>query len=271
MKLSPLILAVISLSACYGQKQTLQDTAVAEKPKTDVRITSQEKINKDAILTEKQEEATLSLEEINWQYFSGKYDIDIELGEGQAYNGTLSFRMKRDSVFWFSISASIGFQIAKGIIIRDTLHALDQLQKNYYRIPLLALQSSTQLPANIGALQRLFSGEALTKAIYYKPITTRWHADTGLFKGYEAAINSDGFITQNAIKDEVYKRYLYANYDNRSKELNSDHSVTSSFSLILQDALNTIRLQVRLKTSSFEPIPSYPFYVPNGYTLVESW
>ena len=208
---------------------------------------------------------------MSWEHFSGRYDIDIDLGGEQQYNGVMSFRMKRDSIFWFSISASIGFQIAKGIIKNDTLHALDLLQKNYYRISLKELQSSTQLPAQIGALQRLFSGETLSQLIYFNSADSTFRGDASFYPGYTVKFDPTNRVLQNAINDEVNSRYLWADYTDRLQVENPKYSVASQTSLFLKDALKTIRLDVRLKTSSFEPIPSYPFNVPNGYTLVETW
>lgn len=264
----PLFTALLVLSACFSQQKSFAD-AQHQYTDTGVRQTSQEtqKSLKESVKIE----SMAAIAEIPWTYFSGKYDVDIHLGEGQDYNGTLSFRMKRDSVFWFSVSASIGFQIAKGIIINDTLHALDQLQKNYYRVPLKALQASTQLPASIGALQRLFSGEVLTTALTYAEETQTWNGDTTFYPGYKARINPEGYVSQNAINDDVYKRYLTSDYSGRTSQGIQGYAVAPSWTLTLKDALNTIRLDVQLKTASFEPIPSYPFYVPNGYTLVESW
>jgi hypothetical protein len=250
MKIAIIIPVLMGVTACYSQKNTNSSVPKAAFP-TD--------------------EMAVPIGLLSWEHFSGRYDIDIDLGGEQQYNGVMSFRMKRDSIFWFSISASIGFQIAKGIIKNDTLHALDLLQKNYYRISLKELQSSTQLPAQIGALQRLFSGETLSQLIYFDEADSTFHGDASFYPGYMVQFDQTNKVLQNAINDEVNGRYLWADYTSRLQVENPKYSVASQTSLILKDALKTIRLDVRLKTSSFEPIPSYPFNVPNGYTLVETW
>ena len=291
----------MGVTACYSQKNTKIPAPFREFPKemavpTDNKNIRNDNTNESAVMispnTEdkiigKQETASevvyvnekladtktggIVLGHLSWEHFSGRYDIDIDLGGEQQYNGVMSFRMKRDSIFWFSISASIGFQIAKGIIKNDTLHALDLLQKNYYRISLKELQSSTQLPAQIGALQRLFSGETLSQLIYFNSADSTFRGDASFYPGYEVKFDPNNKVLQNAINDEVNGRYLWADYTNRLQVENPKYSVASQTSLFLKDALKTIRLDVRLKTSSFEPIPSYPFNVPNGYTLVETW
>ncbi len=209
--------------------------------------------------------------QLDWTTFSGRYDIDIDLGEGNAYNGLMSFRMHRDSLFWFSITASIGFQIAKGIIRNDTLHALDLLNKNYYRISLKELQISTQLPAELGALQRLFTGEVLTQEIMYDPTANSGTGVSNFYPGYSFKCNADKTLSENTLIDKVNNRNLNAKYEARLAAKTPERAIASKTRIILKDALKTIQLDVRLKNSSFEGIPSYPFNVPNGYTLVESW
>ena len=302
MKIAVIIPLLMGVTACYSQKNTNTTTTITtfaqeERAVTDKNIHNNNTNKSDVTITQNSEDKIvekqvpasdivyvnetrsksksghigLNIGGLSWEHFSGRYDIDIDLGGEQQYNGVMSFRMKRDSIFWFSISASIGFQIAKGIIKNDTLHALDLLQKNYYRISLKELQSSTQLPAQIGALQRLFSGETLSQLIYFNSADSTFHGDASFYPGYAVKFDQNNRVLQNAINDEVNGRYLWADYTDRLRVENPQYSVASQTSLFLKDALKTIRLDVRLKTSSFEPIPSYPFNVPNGYTLVESW
>ena len=302
MKIAVIIPLLMGVTACYSQKNTKIPAPFREFPKDEMAVPADHKnirndnTNESAVtispntedkIIGKQETASevvyvnekladtktggIVLGHLSWEHFSGRYDIDIDLGGEQQYNGVMSFRMKRDSIFWFSISASIGFQIAKGIIKNDTLHALDLLQKNYYRISLKELQSSTQLPAQIGALQRLFSGETLSQLIYFNSADSTFRGDASFYPGYAVKFDPSNRVLQNAINDEVNSRYLWADYTDRLQVENPKYSVASQTSLFLKDALKTIRLDVRLKTSSFEPIPSYPFNVPNGYTLVETW
>lgn len=266
MKIALILPFLMGVTACYSQKNI--STSPTPAIKSDQPLAPASDIMFEESISNS--EAT-TLGNLNWEHFSGRYDIDIDLGEGQEYNGVMNFRMKRDSLFWFSISASIGFQIAKGIIKNDTLHALDLLQKNYYRISLKELQASTQLPAQIGALQRLFSGEVLSQLIYHDNADSTFHGDASFYPGYKGKFDNANRVTQNAISDELNQRYLWADYSGRLKTENPQYSVASQTRIILKDALKTIRLDVRLKTSSFEPIPSYPFNVPNGYTLVETW
>ena len=246
MKIAVIIPLLMGVTACYSQKNTKIPAPFREFPKDEMAVPADHKnirndnTNESAVtispntedkIIGKQETASevvyvnekladtktggIVLGHLSWEHFSGRYDIDIDLGGEQQYNGVMSFRMKRDSIFWFSISASIGFQIAKGIIKNDTLHALDLLQKNYYRISLKELQSSTQLPAQIGALQRLFSGETLSQLIYFNSADSTFRGDASFYPGYTVKFDPTNRVLQNAINDEVNSRYLWADYTDR--------------------------------------------------------
>jgi len=79
------------------------------------------------------------------------------------------------------------------------------------------------------------------------------------------------YVARNAINDEVNARNLWAEYGERISQENPGHNVSMETKIYLKNALNTIRLNVRLKTYSFEPIPSYPFNVPSSYTPIDIW
>ena len=268
MKILALITIVLSVSSCYSQKQELLNSSNSEN----ATFTS-EKIApiKQNTNLGKTMSGKVEIGHLNWKEFSGRYDVDIEMGDGQSYNGVMSFRMKKDSIFWFSITASIGFQIAKGIIQNDTLQILDLLNKHYYSVPLNLLQENTQLPARISALQRLFTGEVLSDAVYYNEADSSFRGDNAFYSGYRVQFYPSNYVSQNAINDDVNGRKLWADYGERLSLENPDHNVSMETKLILKNALNTIRLNVRLKTYSFEPIPSYPFNVPSSYTPINIW
>lgn len=96
-------------------------------------------------------------EKPQWGYISAKYDVDAKMGT-QDLSGTLSLRMKKDSVLWFSVSVAMGIQVAKGMLVGDTLHLLDLYNKNYYAISVKEVSEKLHTPVGISPLQNLFIG-----------------------------------------------------------------------------------------------------------------
>jgi len=268
MKILALIPIILSVTSCFSQKKQLNKSTKTENSTfTSENSSSNNPISPSTI----SKSGLVEIGHLNWKEFSGRYDVDVEMGEGQSYNGVMSFRMKRDSIFWFSVSASIGFQIAKGIIQNDTIQILDLLNRHYYSLPLDLLQENTQLPASISALQRLFTGEVLSDAVYYNEADSSFRGDKSFYSGYQVKFYPSNYVARNAINDEVNARNLWAEYGERISQENPGHNVSMETKIYLKNALNTIRLNVRLKTYSFEPIPSYPFNVPSSYTPINIW
>ena len=106
----------------------------------------------------------------NWTYFTGRYDVTVNTGD-QQIPATLNLRMKRDSIVWFSISANIGIQIqvAKGIMLRDTLHLADIYHKEYYAIPVAEASKYLSIPLGVQHLQHLFVGQPLVDTCSPQP------------------------------------------------------------------------------------------------------
>lgn len=96
-------------------------------------------------------------EKPQWDYISAKYDVDAKMG-AQELSGTLNLRMKKDSVLWFSMSVAMGIQVAKGMLVGDTLHMLDLYNKNHYAISVQEVSEKLHTPVGISQLQNLFIG-----------------------------------------------------------------------------------------------------------------
>ncbi len=245
-------------------------SCAAQKPNSTVAVIDEQAVpelptNKTEILR------STAPSTLNWNYFSGKYNIDLEIDKNQDYNGTLSFRMRRDSIIWFSITASIGFQIAKGIITKDSFHALDLLGRNYYRYSLQDFQRMSGIPADIGVIQKIFTGEVLSPNATYEPQDSSW-SDRNFFKGYKGKSDGVSLLIQNFILDESSLSELTVNYMNRLKGNSNGTlalSVATESVMMLKTALNNVRLKLQLKTSNFDVIPSYPFNVPSDYKIME--
>jgi hypothetical protein len=73
-----------------------------------------------------------------WEYLAARYDV-MAAGLGQEMGLTLSVRMKRDSIVWFSVQAALGIQVAKGLLRKDSFFLLDLYNKKYYTMPASAM------------------------------------------------------------------------------------------------------------------------------------
>ena len=241
-------------------------------------------------------------EKPNWDYIAAKYDVDAKMGT-QDLSGTLSLRMKKDSVLWFSVSVAMGIQVAKGMLVGDTLHLLDLYNKNYYAISVQEVSEKLHTPVGITQLQSLFIGLPLIDTC--SPLNQKTDINGQAYCAYPS---SQGLYFITAFTPYLIKSYFAAQGNTipktaelRATELRHqekpDDFVSVSYENWLpttasvanpanpnaiapiainklpnyiyiqsQNAQDSAQIKMWLKNSRFDAIPSFPFNVTSEYT-----
>ena len=241
-------------------------------------------------------------EKPNWDYIAAKYDVDAKMGT-QDLSGTLSLRMKKDSVLWFSVSVAMGIQVAKGMLVGDTLHILDLYNKNYYAISVQEVSEKLHTPVGITQLQNLFIGLPLIDTC--SPMNQKTDINGQAYCAYPS---SQGLYFITAFTPYLIKSYFAAQGNTipktaelRATELRHqekpDDFVSVSYenwlptttpvanpanpnaiapiainklpnyiSIQSQNAQDSAQIKMSLKNSRFDAIPSFPFNVTSEYT-----
>ncbi len=217
---------------------------------------------------------TNKISNIDWTYCTAKYDADIKV-ESQELSGTVSFRMKKDSIIWFSVSAIMGIQILKGIINRDSAHILDVYNQKYYALSINDLNKLQELPADLSAIQALIVGNSPTynlvlqdSVLQNNEYSHNWQGSEVPFTSYSATTKNKLF-TESRFSDKGKMRKLIVSYTDRMLQSNIAIPRKMSWSIVEQKSdLNNLRLDLTLKTARFDAIPSYPFSIPADYERV---
>ena len=244
-------------------------------------------------------------EKPEWGYISAKYDVDAKMGT-QDLSGTLSLRMKKDSVLWFSVSVAMGIQVAKGMLVGDTLHVLDLYNKNYYAISVKEVSEKLHTPVGITQLQNLFiglplidtcspmkqktdingqaycaypSGQGLYFITAFTPYLIKtFFASQGDVIPATAELRATELRHQEKPNDFVsvsYENWLPTTVapstPNSSKvtQTNSPIAINKLPNYIYiqsQNAQDSAQIKMWLKNSRFDAIPSFPFNVTSEYT-----
>ena len=201
----------------------------------------------------------------SWQYFSGRLAIDYNSADGQEISGTLSLRMRNDSLLWFSVSAIMGIQVAKGIITRDSVIVLDLYHKEYMRLGIDDLSNMLGAKVSLRQLQNLIIANPLFDTLYYQKDTS----SGGWFLAKDPITNllftnNTGNIDSTIVAETLKSRQIKAVYSGDLKA--GSYSVPEQMKLTAFGDKNTVRLQVAFTNPSDAFIPSYPFSIPAGYT-----
>lgn len=225
----------------------------------------------------------------HWTYFTGRYDISIKSGD-QVIPATLNLRMKRDSIVWFSVSANMGIQIqvAKGLLLRDTLHLADIYHKEYYVVPVADASRYLSIPVGVKQIQNLFVGQPLVDTCSRQTLpngpfdavlsnnllcyTTQ--SDPLLIKSHfgaptlEASDLSQLRLTEiSSPSNQKDKAAVEHNqWLDVSKESNGDFkTLPMELKITATTAQETAQVDLTLTTARYDAIPSYPFKIDDSY------
>lgn len=150
------LISVVTFTSCKKQKskttqpekQVVSDTLlvpIVDIPKPDlVEDTLQLAIN------------NIKINEIDFDFFSSTSKLRYKTAT-ENQNAQINFRIKKDSLIWFSISG-FGIEAVRGIINQDSLFAIDKLHREYYKFDFKALSTSFNFDVNFDILQSLVLG-----------------------------------------------------------------------------------------------------------------
>jgi hypothetical protein len=238
-----------------------------------------------------------------WEQLAARYEVLAE-GFGQDMALTLSIRMRRDSIVWFSVQAALGIQVAKGMLRKDSFFLLDLYNRKYYNMPAKRMQELLGFSLPLKALQELlmnqesafgpclcmsYEEEAQGVAtqisakyhglnVSYSPGTIsdcNWEDSSLVYRGRSAMWKGENesrtLLHCASVNDPAESWRLTWAYDEFTEGdgMNMPQFIRLLGGETKASAQNIIQASMRLKTARFTPIPSYPFAVPEGYEYVE--
>lgn len=202
-----------------------------------------------------------------WDYFSGRLALDY-VSEDQDLSGNISLRMKRDSIIWFSASASIGIQVAKGIITKDSVKILDLYEKKYITYGIKELGETFGVSIGLREMQNMILANPIFDSLVYQHDNK-----SGGWFGVENPLTNVIFSKLFAPADSSFltqkgsMRQLRVNYSG-SKSAGS-YAVPLNMVIFANSDSKSVRMNLEFTTASDAVIPSYPFTVPPDYERVK--
>jgi hypothetical protein len=97
-----------------------------------------------------------------WDWLGMKVETDIRVNN-QAESLTLSVRIKRDSAIWISLSPALGVEIARVMLLTDSVKVISKvpLNKFVFEGGYLEIENLLGIPFDFNSFQDLFSGTSL--------------------------------------------------------------------------------------------------------------
>lgn len=106
----------------------------------------------------KRDTKSLVVEPIDFQYFSSRTKIRYKEGK-RNINGNANIRIKKDSLIWISLSPSVGIEVTRGILTRDSIIVINRLDKVYYKASYADLSHNFNFNLDFHLLQSILLGD----------------------------------------------------------------------------------------------------------------
>ncbi len=106
------------------------------------------------------EKKKLNINELDFDNLQAKSKIQFDDGF-QNFNANANVRIKKDSVIWLSVSASIGIEAVRAIIRTDSIFVIDRINKEYKVFGFDSLQQKFNIPIDYNMLQSALVGNLI--------------------------------------------------------------------------------------------------------------
>lgn len=91
----------------------------------------------------------------SFEWLTANMDIQAE-GNGMTYNDLSGqIRMRKDSIVWFSVTATMGVEALRAKISNDSIWILNRLEKTYLAEPLDTVSTQLGIPLSLPLIQTL--------------------------------------------------------------------------------------------------------------------
>lgn len=218
----------------------------------------------------------IKINEIDFNYFTSNSKLRYKTST-ESQNAQINFRIKKDSLIWFSISG-FGIEAVRGIITQDSLFAIDKLHREYYKFDFVSLSSSFNFDLNFSILQSLVLGNLPMKKKGKNKFVKREN-DYYLLHQEDGKVLIDNYIGEQNRKlnklqlrnDEQSQNKLTMTFNDFQK-INEhifpyESLVTVDYQSQKDQKFYETLIELKHKKVEFSDSPiSFPFAIPSNYT-----
>ncbi len=143
---------LLALSACRKSRHNRAKTTEVATT-TDSLATG---VLADGVLFD-EAKANFKIRETDFDYLTAKAKFSFRNDKQDIDNATINFRVKKDSLIWFSVT-TVGFEVARGIISPEEMIVLDKFNKDSYTYTYAELSRKFQFELSYPLLQAVLVG-----------------------------------------------------------------------------------------------------------------
>ena len=227
---------------------------------------------KVATYTDTYDRASLNIQQLNFDYLSIKSKIELHEAH-KTTKFTALVRIKKDSIIWFNLSGTLGFQGMRGIATQDSVYVMNRVAKEYSIYSFAEVSGEFNFPIDFSLLQSMIVGNMPKPN---EPDQSIIHEG----KKYIVKQSINNILIDNYIDDSNMKlvevevteketdnslKLMYKDF----REINNQAFPFSAFiSLIHHNEFGELETQMTIDHSRVEAPEKelkFPFNIPNKY------
>ncbi|MEM7549024.1 MAG: DUF4292 domain-containing protein [Bacteroidota bacterium] len=104
------------------------------------------------------EKAELKIREMDFEFFSSKSKIEFR-NERSDVKATANMRIRRDSLIWIQLSATLGLEAARCLISMDSIIIVDRVNKEYQVFDYASISEKFHFDIDYHLIQSILLGE----------------------------------------------------------------------------------------------------------------
>lgn len=260
------LVAFILLASCRSSRKiatvmTVKDTvAVVAAP-----------VESDSARMAHEAMARVQSPRIDFNTFSAKIKVDYRDSKDRKYDFNAFVRIRKDSVMWVSVIATLGIEAFRVLITPDSVIILDKVNKTVQYKPATYLREITQLPGDFNTLQDLIIGNPIftnAELIAYQDEGSQINMSMigPFFKHFMTMekLNFDLLFSKLDDTDPARSRTASLVYD--AYEPNGKWRFSNIRRVTLSEKTK-IDVDLEFKQVEFDRPLSFPFSIPKNYKL----
>jgi hypothetical protein len=210
---------------------------------------------------------------IQYTTFQCKAKMHFE-SEKEKQNFTINFRIKKDSVIWASITAPIIGEVARAIITKDSVKAIERINKKQYLYSYHDIQKLINLEVDFLTLQELILGNAIAINGEITEIKELGNLANILIRGKDFSNQLTYLKNDSSLSQIQLQTARPASSSSLLIKMNQYQPIGMQFLPIqrqytLLDVKGAMQLDMDINKADFDLEIDFPFTVPKNYTLQE--
>ena len=215
----------------------------------------------------------INQKKIQYTTFQCKAKMHFE-SEKDKQTFIINFRIKKDSVIWASITAPIIGEVARAIITKDSVKAIERINKKQYLYSYHDIQKLINMEVDFLTLQELILGNAIAINGEITEIKELGNLANILIRGKDFTNQLTYLKNDSSLSQIQLQTARPASSSSLLIKMNQYQPIGLQFLPIqrqytLLDVKGAMQLDMDINKADFDVEIDFPFTVPKNYTLQE--